>query len=131
LNFAEECEFHKWTTDLHQIRLKSLEESLVSIKDVDTRTDLEGGRVLGHVRDENLDYGILEHETRGFFDSSDNPPTGLWLANIGNCLLSYVPASLVTMVDKVLYNLPDESVHWTDVRPEFIRDLKTSIRQIN
>jgi len=123
LNFIEEIEFIIWTAGLHQIRLKALKESLISIND-SSNADFEGGRILGHVRDENLEYGILEHDTDGFFDSEDYPPIGLWLAKIGNCLLSYIPASFVKMVDQALVNLPDDSVHWTDERPEFIKLLK-------
>jgi hypothetical protein len=86
---------------------------------VATADDLAGGRLLVYFPDDDLSDGAAEAETRGFFDVNNAPPWATWVGifrdeeNGGSdYLISWVPASLVDIVERGIAVNPEECIRW-------------------
>jgi hypothetical protein len=88
---------------------------------VRTRNDLEHGRLLLYVPDENLTDGAAELETEGFFDIDNAPPWDTWVGLfrdgsadrfLAEYLVCWVPAGLVALVQRGIDVNPEECIVW-------------------
>jgi hypothetical protein len=92
---------------------------------VQTAEDLHGGRLLVYFPDFELADGTAEAETSGFFDVNDAPPWDTWiglfsdpeLTGAGEAtvyLVSWVPAALISVVQKGLNVSMTECIAWLE-----------------
>lgn len=87
------------------------------------------GRLLAFFPDESLACGVANSETQGFFTDDNVPPWDTWMVYLQeggqtNYLVSWVPRSLVEMVDGGVRDIPEECVGWVDERcPHLIKAL--------
>jgi len=94
---------------------------------------LPSGRLLLYDPDLNLFCGGAENATNGFFDVNNVPPGDFWIAYIveakaqdtyGSYLLSWIPTSLVDLVDKGVQANPEQCIAWADrLKPRSLRGL--------
>jgi hypothetical protein len=82
---------------------------------------LAGGRLLAYFPDDELSDGAAEAETRGFFDVNNAPPWDTWVAlfrdeggdvSTSDCLVSWVPGTLVKSVDRGIFVNPEGCIRW-------------------
>jgi hypothetical protein len=64
--------------------------------------DLKDGRLLAYAPDESLADGAANFATYGFFDDDNVPPWDTWVVFLGGILISWVPGSLVKLVQQGL-----------------------------
>ncbi|WP_407156062.1 hypothetical protein [Bradyrhizobium sp. STM 3557] len=79
------------------------------------------GRLLALFPDDSLACGVAEAETEGFLTSDNVPPWDTWVAYLyedsrTQYLVSWVPGSLVRMVDSGIRVIPEECAGWVDER---------------
>jgi hypothetical protein len=90
-------------------------------------SSLAGGRLLFYLPDDNLFDGAARLESQGFFDVDNVPPWDLWLRSIPgetrhgswgtftlSCLISWVPAELLTLASAGVWANPEDCIGWLD-----------------
>jgi len=83
---------------------------------------LHGGRLFGYNPDINCFHGLEAQECEDFLNVASVPPWDTWVAFFDRpinslwevCLVSWVPAELVDMLDAAISVCPEESIWWTD-----------------
>jgi hypothetical protein len=82
------------------------------------------GRLLVCRVSESICSGESEHVTEGFFDVDDRPPWDTWVLGVVRpdtehvMLISWVPLSLVALVNRGIEVNPYECIFWLDDAPE-------------
>ena len=114
------------------IRLGGRGDELVDATSVglgDVPAMLATGRLLAWERDTTIDDGVGEAETKGYLNASDMPPWDTWVAyvdraspEVGNCLVSWVPAPFVAAVARAIEANAYGALYW-------LRDSQRSIGQ--
>jgi hypothetical protein len=77
-------------------------------------TNLSSGKLLLYCPDENLACGAAKYSSRGFFDDDNVPPWDTWVSFSRGTLLSWVPPSLVGMVQAGIDVNPESCILWMD-----------------
>jgi hypothetical protein len=80
---------------------------------------LASGRLLLYFPDLNTSDTMAESETRGFFDSDNNPPWDMWVAYFyessgKNYLISWIPPEFVELASKGVEVNPEQCISWVD-----------------
>ena len=72
-----------------------------------------------------VDYNITNHneateiESNGFFDWADNPPWDLWVGELGDLLVAWIPSPFVdTATHSMAYECMD-MLHWADTNEKY------------
>jgi hypothetical protein len=93
-------------SDLLQTRAQ---ETLASVV-----TNLQGGRMLLYVPEENLADGAAQYASNGFFDIENTPPWEIWVAYSDATLLSWVPPQLIGLAQSGIDVNPEQCIRWMD-----------------
>lgn len=82
---------------------------------IELRPKLRAGRLLVTDLFSNLAHGLAEVDTRGFFNGNDIAPWDSWVTKLDSFLVSWVPNSLITIVEReLIQTCPTESFGWVD-----------------
>jgi hypothetical protein len=67
-------------------------------------SDLAGGKLLVCEPDDNFDDGASQEQSKGYFDGKDTPPWDTWICYFDRQLISWVPPSLLDLVQAGIAN---------------------------
>lgn len=105
----------QWRQNVEQLAAKRA--SLVQSQNLPLRQathPLTEGRILAYFPEETLSDGAAEVATDGFFDWDNRAAWDTWLVYLADdhLLLSWVPDSLVEVVEVGIYVNPEECIRW-------------------
>ena len=72
------------------------------------------GRLLVYEPDNNVKDGASQYQSKGYFDEQDAPPWDTWLCYFDCHLISWVPPSLLGLVQGGIAVNPVDCVRWFD-----------------
>jgi hypothetical protein len=108
-------------------------------------TGLGGGRLIAYFPSFNLDDGVAETESQGFFDVNNIPPYDTWVWMVQcvsreeyadhrtsemetNYLVAWVPPDFIELADAGIRANPESCIRWTE---ELDDDFVLSLRSMN
>lgn len=77
-------------------------------------SDLAGGRLLVYEPDFNVEDGASEYMSKGYFDERDAPPWDTWVCYSDRRLISWVPPSLVGLVQAGIATNPVDCIRFVE-----------------
>jgi hypothetical protein len=86
--------------------------------------DLAGGRLLVYAPDENVEDGASQYQSKGYFDDQDAPPWDTWVCYFDRHLISWVPPSLLDLVQEGIAVNAVDCIHW--VEGSFLNEVPTA-----
>lgn len=92
---------------------------LLAAHDLDASATNRAGRLLIVDYNNSNHNEATEDESNGFFDWADNPPWDLWVCELDDTLVCWIPAVFVDVVDRSMQVECMEMLHW--VTPENAR----------
>ena len=78
----------------------------------ESRTSLQGGRLLLLAPDETLCDGAAQYSSKGFFDVDNIPPWDTWVCFFRRYLVSWVPPELLELANVGIEVNPEECIFW-------------------
>lgn len=76
--------------------------------------DVDDGRLLLYIPEENLACGGAEYASHGFFDVNNVPPWDLWVAFSDQTLVTWVPTELIDTAQMGIDANPEACIRWVD-----------------
>ncbi|MGB2642636.1 MAG: hypothetical protein WBG02_14805 [Candidatus Acidiferrum sp.] len=77
-------------------------------------SDLAGGRLLVYEPDFNVVDGASQYTSKGYFDEQDAPPWDTWVCYFDRHLISWVPASLLGLVQAGIEVNPVDCIRFVE-----------------